>query len=105
MLTVTVTGGVASSNTITTGNNNASIAGVDAADAIAVVAGATDDDNTLTLSGLADFNVTGLIGNLQASALPRATSTSPPEPSPGCRSPPATAATPSTPRRSPTIRC
>ena len=69
VLTVTVTGGVASSNTITTGNNNASIAGVDAADAIAVVAGATDDDNTLTLSGLADFNVTGLIANLQASTL------------------------------------
>ena len=40
MLTVTVTDGVASSNTITTGNNTISIAGVDDADAIAVNAGA-----------------------------------------------------------------
>ena len=51
VLTVTVTGVASSTNTITTGNANTSIAGSDAADAILVAAASLDDGNTLTLSG------------------------------------------------------
>src|SRR6185295_10754740 len=69
VLTVTVTGAANSTNTITTGNNNTSIAGSDAADAILVAAASLDDGNTLTLSGDAAFTVTGLIGDLVATTL------------------------------------
>ena len=70
VLTVTVVGnGSISSNTITTGNNDISIAGAEDNDAIAVNALALDDGKTLTLTGAADFTVTNLIGDLNANGL------------------------------------
>src|SRR5205085_8494373 len=70
VLTVTVfTDTVSSSNTITTGSNNISIAdaGTGTVDDILVVAGALTDGNLLTLSGSANYNVTGLKGDVSAS--------------------------------------
>ena len=54
---------------ITTGTNTTSIAGSTLGDLVAVNATALQDDRLLTLSGLSGFDVTGLVGNLDASGL------------------------------------
>ena len=54
---------------ITTGSNTTSVAAAEAGDAITVNATALADNTQLTLSGAANFTVTGLKGNLDATTL------------------------------------
>jgi len=64
-----VTNGAASFNTITTGSNDTHVTGDELQDDIAVDATALADGNTLTLDGQAQFTVTHLKGDLDASGL------------------------------------
>jgi Ca2+-binding RTX toxin-like protein len=69
--TLTVTAGDAGDNaiTITTGSASTQITANGAGDTITVDAAALADDINVTLTGSAAFVVTGLVGNLDASAL------------------------------------
>src|SRR5205085_2337077 len=69
--TLNVTTGNAGDNgiSITTGSNTTSITGSSSTDTVTVTATALDDNTLLTLSGAAAFVVTGLVGDLDASAL------------------------------------
>jgi len=68
------------------GNNGTSITGSDAADAIAVVATALDDNKTLTLAGWPIFTVTGPDWRSQATTLDGDLDIHPPPRSRGFRS-------------------
>jgi Ca2+-binding RTX toxin-like protein len=71
LLTVNVltNGSGADTVSVTTGSNATTIAAADAGDTVTVNAVALADNTLLTLSGAGNFVVTGLMGNLDASAL------------------------------------
>jgi Ca2+-binding RTX toxin-like protein len=68
-LTVTVDDAVDNTVSITTGSTASTVTGTSPGDLITIDAALLTDDTLLTLSGPADFAVTGVKGNLDASAV------------------------------------